>query len=774
MTKKHRTKYIITGIFLFFFLATRVSAQQSLKDATLKYAAMQATKGAIERFKEKQIPEIKIPETPEHEVRSGSKNEIKKRVPDLLSESFDKDLNNIYLNIVKQSNIGYSKSEYKKEARERYAEDVNTNTSKIISEQFDDYFDRIRDKAVNQQLSRLTSVAYPLQNEVELADNKGWSEEAKTDLTNLIIEKYKGTAKVLFSENRDTAEPKAEKIIKAIIGQLKEQENALNSNTPNNAITQIQISKELSKNIQTTIFEMEKRANQDEKIYKIFPSVEKNILSKATLIEKERFKFFIKNFNFSVNNEMLKETIQSDLKSHRSYSKSLEILSKNLFPGAAEEVVNTYSDKIKSSSEYQDFENHLKQLISKNQEVRTNLKSAISNEIKTPLKKDIRPIISNVQLKRHFYPISSGEWAVPENILKKMAYKEYGVNSFEKCLTLPFINRGSEPYNRYSLLEETENEVLKKIGKLLSEGKRAWKGQEDIIRGKEKEIKNEEARLAKTINSLKSQSDIIDMKGFAEKKIDEVLVLKTEDQWVDYYTKQVEKEWGGKRFNKIWRGFNVPPPNSSTKYSPLFGYMKEEIKKIVHNFFKVINVKIETQQKKIEKQEREEEEKKQEEERRKREEEQRKLEEEKQSSAVEQKENPAIDGKQEGPTGGGEQEGPADIGGKVSVNNKESGQGPSLHPQLKGGGAEKTQWPWWMWILLILAIILIIGLLVWLILLYRKLRRLQNTGKSLPGKDFKKSVSGFSKITDSKPIWNSDNEAVFKRGAYTITFKKSD
>ncbi len=822
MNKKNIAKYLIIGIFLCFSLTLRVEAKQSLQDASLKYATMQAVKGAVERLKDKKIPEIIIPETPEHEDRKISKTKTKELVPDLLNKSFDEDLDYIYQNIVKQSNIDYSIREYKKEARERYAEKINTNISNISSEQFDDYFKKIRDKAYKLQLSRLTSVAYPNQNEVEIADNKEWTEVAKTDLTNLIIERYKGTAKVLFSENRETAEPKAEKMVEAIIIQLKKQQNALNGNIPNNAITQIKISKKLHNNIQTAISEMKKQANKEEKIYKIFPSVEKNILPKATLIEKERFKLFIKNYNFSVNNEKLKETIQSDLKRHRNYSKSLELLSKNLFPGAAEEVVNAYSGKIKTSSEHQDFRNRLKLLISKNEEVRSNLISAISNEIKTPLKQDIRPTVAKEQLKEHFYPIFSGEWAVPENILKKLAYKKYGVNSFGKCLKLPFISRGSEPYNRNSLLDETKNEVLKKVGKLLSEGKRAWEGQEDIIKGKRNEIINEGEQIAKKVGSWEKQSDIIDKADLTEKKINETVVLKTEDQWVDYYTKQVETKWIEERVNKIWRGFNIPPTNSPTKYSPLFGHMREEIKMIVHSFFETTNKKIEEQQKKIKKRielrrkeqeeakkkleeklkredarkkneeeqkrledarKKEEEEKKRIESARKKEEaeqkkieaeqkkieaEQKKIEEDRKNAAAEKAESG--NGLQEGPTGGGEEDGPANMGGEQSVEDGEKGGGAAQNPQL---GGVSSKWPWWMWALIILIIILIIGLIVWLILLYRKNRRLMRAN-SLLQNDFKISVNNFSQMFNSEPNFKSDNEVIFEGKDFIISLRKNE
>lgn len=726
--------FVISVQLVFISIVPQIWAQESLREASDRYIAIQAASGVVEQLKNKQIPGIVndskkyiLSDVNKHQKKTTSESLVKKYAEKALNERFDKDLSAIYQNLGIE-NTGFSESEYKKEVNKRFNEQIKNNRSTFINNKFQDIFSEARRGAVNQQFHSLKLNLYPSQKEVEQIDDAGWKPKVVASFKENLMQKMKSSVKELFEENKPKVTNAANEVITDIERQRQKQQNGLEDYVSEVAITESQITNELHKNVQTTINEMKSNAKKYQIIYKTFPSVEKKISPKAKNIEKDRFKLFINDFNLSFNNETLKGMVQSNLRSHRKKDDSAKTVAKNLFPDTAEKVVNAYSAKIKSSSDYPTFKNHLKQSISKNEGIRDTLKSRILSAVKTPLG-EVRADIAEAQIKRHFYPVFSGEWAVPEKILKKIALNNFGVHSFKQSLELPFISRGSEPYNPSSLLEETENNVLSKVGKLLSEGKRAWDGQSNIIKAKEDVIKDEFNKLTK-----------------------DKLTLKGEEQWIAYYTKQVEEEWSDNRFNKIWRGFSEPPPNSPTKYAPLLGHMRDEIKKIVHNFFEATKKRIKLEQIEIKEQiavERQ----RLEEERLKREEE--------------------------------KQRGPADVGGEQSVEKKEPGSGGAQPHPTNGGVPAKI--PWWFWFLLLLLIVVLVLIIV---LLYRRLRKKRRLKKvrepktpwipiknlrsiSFPVDDLDKSISVFSELVGVQPIKKSATEAVFKKGFFMVVFRKS-
>jgi len=697
-------------------------SKESLKEASFKYAAIQAARVVIEQLKEKQIPGIVgscqtyiLDNSHEHQKITASKKLVKGFVEKSLLYTLEKNLSDIYQRL-RSKDVKISEDSYKKEIMERFNEQINTNQSIFINNKFDGIFSRARNKAVKKQFSSLIFSVYPSQGEVNKIDAGEWQANDVEELRKKLGERIRKNVKNIFEENETKVKQAANEIITDINNQLQKQKKSLNNPISDVVITETEIIDELHKNVKTEIKRMLNNKKKGQIIYETFPSIIEEINKKAKNIERNRFGLFIRDFNFSVNNETLKKIIEQDLIGHREYDNSLVLTGKKLFPDLAENVVNTYS-----SGKLTSFRNRLKQLIKNNGEIRDILKSEISNSIKIPIK-TVRSSLAEMQVDKYFYPISSGEWVVPELILKKISLNKIGIHSFQQVLELPFISRNSEQYNRNSLLVETENKVLSKVGKLLSEGKRAWNAQLEIV---------------------KNYEDVI------EKELRNELETKSESQWISFYTKEVEKEWSEKRFVKIWRGFSTPPPNSDTKYSPLFGHVKKEIEKIVHNFFK-----IETERRK-----REEELRKQEEIRQMRLEEQRKLK-EAQRKKEEERQKQQREKDNELKKSGGVQNDKANTGGKKSVEELESGGGIKLHPS-KGGRLKVI--PWWVWILLILLILIL------LILLINYMRSIK-----FKVKDLEKSANAFSEHFDIQLVKKTDNEAIFKKGFYRIILSKSE
>jgi len=702
--------------FLIILCQAFAQEQKSLKESSIKYASVQAAKEAVDLIKNKQISIVVLgckkhildPQNiHNHQGIENSKKLTKEYTGILLSNQFEENLSIIYdsLNI----RDVFSKGQYIETVKNIFAKEIKENKTVFIEKNFDNIFSAARLQAVTEQGNDLILSAYPSQVEVEKADISSSWETLKEQLKGQIGKRIENRTtkkidEVIFNENIKILSGAVKKVIDNIELQLQEQQKSLEYYVDKSAIEEIEIVNRLNENIQQSINRMKSNSGKEQIIYNIFPSIKEKIIPKAKEIVKKRFKLFIKNFDFSVHIGTLKDTIQDKRDEHRLYINSLSSFGEILFPVAVEEVINEYS-----AEGSQTFNSTLKQLVTSSEEIKNCIAAEIKGALQMPLRK-ARQDIAELQVQKHFYPVFSGEWSVPEISLKKIALKKLDIHNFEKCLTLPFISKGSKPYKKKYLLEETENEVLKKTLKLLAEGERAWNAQLSIVKGKEDEIRN---------------------------KLLENIDTKNEEQWVLYYTEQVEKDWSEKRYEKIWRGFSVQPTNSATKYTPLFDYTKQEIIKIVHNYFNIIEKKI------------------------------KRLEQEKESINMQPKVVKVGGPRRE------KEMGIASAGGEKSIKDKESGGGSQVHP-LKVGKRkaekeidEKTVKPQFQWLLLLLLILIIVLFLLVCFLLWHK-------NVYFDVNDLNIKAKYFSDISGLQPVKEADTKVVFKKGFNKIIFRSKD
>lgn len=559
----------IVMFFLFnvFPLQPMNAQENDSKGFSIRYTATQLAHEAVNKLSDKSLQnlttnysEMILQNLTLHKETSKSKDILASLYKEELYQSLIADLYTIHksLNPNDSKEKWFSKdwllNDY---VEKKLGEKIEDNITYNYDQKFERIFDSTRIFAAKKQLEQLSFSIYPSVQEVENLYRSSWSLQSMNQLNEKLVNRM-GNGKAILDENKPKLKSQAGEVIEDAKEQFIEQLDALNDYISESIIIESEIAKELTKNVDAAISQMKSNATSDRQIYNVFPIVNAAIPDSAKNFEVSRYINFYENFNHQVEPIVLKEMIEGNLSAHQNFDQSLIACSQNRFPHSIKVTTTAYSKQIGNSNEASIFKEKIQKL-AKSQKTKSALLPTLKRKIRGTLHL-LRGEIAQQQLGNHFPLIENGEWAVPENILKRIDEKSFGVSSYEDCINLPNITRSGVPYNHKTLFEETRNKLLAKVSKLLAEGEKAWEGQDDIVKKYQNQFERE---IIANPNKY------------------------TVNQWIKIYTDSVENSWLRDRVATIWRGNTQAPQNVISKYSPLFGNTKSEVEKNVKKNFEV-------------------------------------------------------------------------------------------------------------------------------------------------------------------------------------------
>ncbi|MFC1678795.1 hypothetical protein ACFL2T_01050 [Elusimicrobiota bacterium] len=562
--------FVLVGTCVLLALpSSLLFSAEALQSTAMRYAALQAARGAFPDMEKKDLSGIVrdmeariVKDTRSHREVEASKRLIKELLGRRLDQRLDRNLVTVHKNL--SNPAAFSLSAFKSEVRRRFGPEISRGRDGFVAARFDEIYSAARAGALKKEIRTLNLSAYPSQEEVDKADGAGWSSGAISGLERKIQRRMKGQAKVLLEENEAKATLVAGETIADIRRQFKAQMDAVDKAVGMNVVTEARIAAVVKRNVYHSIGAMRRSAEHGHTVYGPFPSVTDKVGSRATALERDRFKAFINAYQPLLSKAEIKRIVQSDTAGHREEDASTKIITGRFLPRARKAVIDQYSKKIGSQKERRAFQGRLKGLLGKDEELGGVLRSRVRGGVRASAR-SVRSEIAEIQLKAHFAPVAGGGWAGSEYVLKRVAHSDLRINGFEQAAALQGVSLGGKPHRRSSLLEETEHKLVARVNKLLAEGRRAWDGQLAIVKGMEGDMRSELSKKA------------------AER---------SEKEWLGFYTGRVRKVWAKDRVRVVWHGRPHLPPNAATKYAPLFAYTGEEIEKIIHMFFEARRIRL--------------------------------------------------------------------------------------------------------------------------------------------------------------------------------------
>jgi len=432
----------------------------------------------------------------------------------------------------------------------QFADEIRTASRANADRHFDPLFARARQSAVAAQLTSLELEARPGLEEVDAVAAADWSEEATTRLRDeLVARMAKNTT--LLEETAAKLEVQASELIADARSQYQEQRAALKLPVDATLRAANEISRALSAHVEEARLRLRMAEGSAYPLYDVFPSVTRGIESRARETELRRFEQFIGQYRRSVDPRELRSRIEGDLGRHRRFDESRRILARELAPVFAREMVDEYSEAISNRARRAGFRERLGRGVEG--ELSKTLEKRVETVLETPLRQ-VHRTIAERQAGELFPEVLSGRFTFSESQLLRRHLGELSITGFEECLKVPHLRDGGEALERGVLLESTTTIVVGRTTKLLEEGHRALKGQLDLVR-------DQEPRIERTLRTRGGE--------------------RSPAQWEEHFVGEVEKQWQEEGHGKFWSTVTHPPENAATKYRPLFGYVRDEIKKNV-------------------------------------------------------------------------------------------------------------------------------------------------------------------------------------------------
>jgi len=453
---------------------------------------------------------------------------------------------------MKTQNYAISKKDFIKRVNQQFSEEIDNTINKYLSKQYESLFGKARKRAVKKQLFSLKLKIYPHQSEVDKIDKYNWSDYVLNKLRQKLSKRIKGNTQVIFEENEDKIARAIQDIIDDLKNQYQNQKLALNDEAiDKKIISKKQLEKHLRNNVLLSIERMKNKAQESQKIYNIFKSINNQIGAKAAKVEQNRFQAYISDFTYAVDRSRISNEISHNLKAHHKKEQSISIIDEQTYSSVLEKVAKSYASRLDNSYNSHQFYLNLRKIAANNTETQNFIKQTIRKNIE-PVIELIRSEISKKQFKRYFYEVYTGEWAISEAALKEYALGLKKIDTFNQCMRLKGLKNN---YNGYQeILYETENLVVLKMKDLINIQKSAWDAQHLIVDNMNDEI--ERTLVNKTTN-------------------------KTESQWAEHFVSIAEKRWTKDRMRIILS--NGERSQFIQEKAPiLFNNVVDEIKKIVH------------------------------------------------------------------------------------------------------------------------------------------------------------------------------------------------
>lgn len=382
------------------------------------------------------------------------------------------------LDIDKPENI---KSWFDQKEREKFLKPEKV-AQESIDKHFEQAFKKARRKVCKEQITRLIGDVYPTEKEIETVGRA----QLRQQLLERLIKKQK---EPLYAENRPLL---SKNIVDPVLNDAYEQKNQqlriVDKSTGGNAITPADIqafTENKLKKYRETLRELKAAKKDSGKIYKVFPSVEKQIRARSEQIAAKKFAQRILYSTFPVGYQKLCTLIKNNLPRHIHIEQSHQFFLNEFTDDIKKKNIDKYSQNV-ALAKREGFRIFLEQLIATNDECREAFKKSIKRSLNTNFRK-AREGISKDQFHQYFSPLSSNSWRPGydkiDSFYNKLQIKIPQPMSMESV--------SSKPFDMFILLDETRNMVVEAEKRQISEGLEALRKQMHIVEELEQHVKTE-------------------------------------------------------------------------------------------------------------------------------------------------------------------------------------------------------------------------------------------------------------------------------------------
>lgn len=355
-------------------------------------------------------------------------------------------------------------------------------------------FSDARKKACEEQWQRTTLDVYPTETEVDTMAR----EQLRSKLLDQLLKKQR---EVLFSENQSLmAENFIDPILNDAESQLKKQKDILNKSDGGNQVTSEGINKYLNDEIDSyqNRLGVEKAGKKiANKVYKVFPSVAKQIPTRTNELVVKKFCDALDGMEIKGNRDDMKSLMEGNITLHSNKGKSWELCLERFRKGILAKAIGDYATKAPQEKQSV-FLVFLGELISSNK----NSQAALDRLVNRSLKQDfdqVRQEISKKQFEKFFGPLAKGSWKPPVEEIDN----RYNTLSVEVSDPLKMKDISSESFDPASLLEETLGLVSEAEKAVINKGLMALRSQMGIVEQLQSQVKSELEKMSTpTIDDL--------------------------------------------------------------------------------------------------------------------------------------------------------------------------------------------------------------------------------------------------------------------------------
>jgi len=420
---------------------------------------------------------------------------------------------------------------------------------------FGSLFQTSRQLATQEQLRRLSGVAYPAVEEVEELVRVGWQPAAQDRLAQALVARMSRQT-TLLEESARALQQSAAGAIQDARTQHESQAAALTRPVPDGARAAEDIARALRAAVEQ-VRQQRRAAGRTPHLYPIFPTVQTRLEQRARALEKEKFRIFCQNFPAGVSEARLRAVIEGNPQPHQTLNGSRALVVQALLPEIAARASERYAAGVEAPRRAA-LQARLRGLALAAPDLRETLRTNLETALALPLQR-VRGAIAEAQLLEHFPSLATGRWMPPEEEVRKYDPEQPEAWSYDRCLLLPQVVDDRRSLDSSTLLEETRAQVSRSTAGLLAEGRIAWDAQGTIV------------------SEIKEQIPPAIQSGPAERSVED---------WQHVFIQQAEGLWR-RQGNDIWRRAEIASPYAASKYRGLFFEREEDIRNYVKSQYEV-------------------------------------------------------------------------------------------------------------------------------------------------------------------------------------------
>ncbi len=540
-----------------------------------EYSALLAGRQIIEEFGgpsvdmlAQSITALIIADPEAHRVRNSSRELVREQVEDDLRKVVADRLS-IAHESFRLADFGVDRNRFTQWMLEELADVVEARRKEVVGERLDPAFERGRSQAVAQQIARLHSDVYPTQAEVDALDSQDWAVSAREALEKKVADRIGSRIPTLLEEAQIKAEQLATEAVSEAFTQRAAQFESLDLATvPESLAAREAIEPTLVNAVTATIKalrETRKQAGDTRVVYDPVPSIQNRARSRSAQVERDRWKKYVGEFRSIRTSNELEPAIRADLRTHKLLSTSRRVLVRSTYEEFKVQAINGYASRGGDELPAHDFSKRLARFLEEDDGIKEAAQQAAALSLEPGLP-EARRRIADDQMRQHFPTIIDGGWRVPDTDLGvSLATGALSVSNIDEAFSLPDIDQQGENYDRQLLLEETENELLRGVGMLISEADRAYRAQQKLYELEQK---------------------IIDAELFPDGAAPKGTTV---DEMTNRYLGRIHEDWSGRRGREVFSGSGRADEYNTwvRKYVYFFPPIRVAIGEHVKAFFEV-------------------------------------------------------------------------------------------------------------------------------------------------------------------------------------------